>query len=262
MSIEGRVFENELMRAALDAARIGLCVADAGGRIVVLGGDFAEKLDTRADALITHDSMELLVPGLVLPRAREVLSLDAPEISVEATMTRAGGAVSILLFQARTIVHDNDERFRIVTLIDVTDFGVTRDRYIELRRQLDALNSALVVSDARRDDMPIVYVNRRFEEMTGYSAAEVVGRNCRFLQGSLRDQPELARLREAYIRHTSCHVVLDNFRKDGSPFRNELFVSPVFDDSGEVTHYIGMQREFAERTMAVGGAVPAPDAQS
>ena len=254
MSLEGRIFENELMRAALDSARIGLCVIAADGQIVVLGGDVAEKLGCSDAVLVGQHFRSLLVPGLVLNAGAELFALDAPESAAEGRLKRADGKLTMLLFQARTISHRNEGRFRVVSIIDVTSFGITRDRFLELRRQLDALNSAVVVSDARQPDMPIIYVNKRFEQMTGYTADYAVGRNCRFLQGSDRTQPAARKLAEAIKRRQACHVILNNYRRDGTAFANELFVSPVFDQSGELTHFIGLQSEFSGRALLTSGS--------
>lgn len=249
MSLEGRIFENELMRAAMDTARIGLCVIAADGRILVLGGDVEVKLGVPQGILVGQHFRHLLATsGLVLRAGADLLSLDASEISVEARLSRQDGSMAILMFQARTLAHGAEDRYRVLTIIDITDFGITRDRFLDLRRQLDALNSAVVISDAKRPDMPIVYVNKRFEQMTGYAAEYAIGRNCRFLQGADREQPGVHKLVEAIKRRQSCQVMLNNYRRDGSLFFNELFISPVFDESGDLTHYIGLQRQCNERT--------------
>jgi PAS domain S-box-containing protein len=247
VSLEGRIFENELMRDAMQVARIGLCVVDSDRQIIVLAGDFAEKLGLDARALVGENVDAIFASGLLLDRAALILSVDAPETSAEARIRKSDGLETILLFQAKTLDRGDAGKFRVLTLIDITEFGITRDRYLELRHQLDALNTAVVVVDIRTPDMPIVYVNKRFEQMTGYSAEEAVGRNCRFLQGTDREQSGIVKLREAVALRQSCHVVLRNYRKDGSPFQNELLISPVVDESGEVFQFIGLQREINDR---------------
>jgi PAS domain S-box-containing protein len=247
MSLAGRIFENELMRDAMQVARVGLCVTDEGQRVIVLGGDFAEKIGLSAENLIGENVRAIFESRLLLDRAAQILSVDAPETAAEARIRKTDGRDTILLFQARTLDRGEDGRFRVLTLIDITEFGITRDRYIELRQQLDALNTAVVVVDVRSEEMPIVYANKRFERMTGYSVEEAVGRNCRFLQGEDREQEGVVKLRQAIGLRQSCHVVLRNYRKDGSQFQNELLISPVIDESGEVFQYIGLQREIKDR---------------
>jgi PAS domain S-box-containing protein len=247
VSLAGRVFENELMRDAMQIAHIGLCVTDADHQVIVLSGDFLEKLGLTAENLIGRNVRGIFESQLLLDRAEQVLSVDAPETAAEARIRRTDGRDTILMFQARTLDRGVDGRYRVLTLIDITEFGITRDRYLELRHQLDALNTAVVVVDIRSGEMPIVYVNKRFEQMTGYSAEEAVGQNCRFLQRDDREQEGIVKLRQAIALRQSCHVVLRNYRKDGSPFQNELLISPVVDESGEVFQFIGLQREINDR---------------
>ena len=96
-------------------------------------------------------------------------------------------------------------------------------------------------------DLPLVYVNPAFEEMTGYSRVEVQGRNCRFLEGNERNQPALAVVRDALANRRKGVAVLKNFRKDGTPFWNELSLSPIVDDNGKLTHYVGIQSDVTKR---------------
>ena len=109
------------------------------------------------------------------------------------------------------------------------------------RRQWQALNAGVVIADATQPDMPIVFVNATFEAISGYSMQETLGRNCRFLQRDDIDQPGLQTLRKALITKTNGYAVLRNYRKDGSLFYNELFISPVRNEAGLVTHFVGIQ---------------------
>lgn len=120
-----------------------------------------------------------------------------------------------------------------------------------MRRLLDravaASANGIVITDPKQPDNPIVYVNPAFERISGYGAEEVLGRNCRFLQGEERDQPALEELRAALREERECRVVLRNFRKDGALFWNELYISPVHDDGGRLTNFVGVQNDITER---------------
>jgi PAS domain S-box-containing protein len=120
-----------------------------------------------------------------------------------------------------------------------------------LRRLLDravaASSNGIVITDPKVPDNPIVYVNPAFEEISGYAAEEVRGRNCRFLQGGYHEQPALEELREALSEERECRVVLKNVRKDGTPFWNELYVSPVHDEEGRLTNFVGVQNDITQR---------------
>ena len=121
------------------------------------------------------------------------------------------------------------------------------DERLRLRElAIECATNAIILVDAQAPDRPIVHVNRAFQAMTGYAPDEVIGRNCRFLQGDDRDQPDLEKLRAAIVHGTEAAVLLRNYRKDGTLFWNNLRVSPVRDASGEVTHFVGIQSDVTE----------------
>ncbi|AFZ17045.1 adenylate/guanylate cyclase domain-containing protein [Allocoleopsis franciscana] len=126
-----------------------------------------------------------------------------------------------------------------------------KEEELRLSNQAIAASSdGIVIADARKPDMPITYVNPAFERLTGYQAEEVVGRNCRFLQGKDTDQPALNELREAIREGKGCKVILSNYRKNGTLFWNELSVSPIYDAEGNLTHFVGIQSDITERKVA------------
>lgn len=122
---------------------------------------------------------------------------------------------------------------------------------LNLREQAIAASSVgIVLADARLPNMPLIYVNPAFERMTGYTSTEVVGTNCRFLQGQDRDQDAIKELRLAIKTEKSCTVILRNYRKDGMLFWNELHISPIHNDHGKLTHFIGVQTDISDRVTA------------
>ncbi len=109
---------------------------------------------------------------------------------------------------------------------------------------LEQTVNGLVITDMRTEGQPIVHVNAGFERITGYPAHEVIGRNCRFLQGFDNEQPGVARMREAVQRGEACTAVVRNYRKDGSLFWNRVEIGPVRDAiHGELTHYFALQTD-------------------
>jgi PAS domain S-box-containing protein len=121
------------------------------------------------------------------------------------------------------------------------------DRLRLLERAVTASTNSISITDPSRPDSPLVYVNPAFEMTTGYAAEEVLGRNCRFLQGEDRDQPALGKLRAAICEERHCTVVLRNYRKNGTLFYNELSVYPVRDENGRVMNFVGVQNDITER---------------
>jgi PAS domain S-box-containing protein len=106
---------------------------------------------------------------------------------------------------------------------------------------LDECVNGVTLADPDLEDMPIVYANKAFERLTGYSQAEIIGHNCRFLQGPDREQEARYVLAEAIKKHQACEVTLRNYRKDGELFFNRLKISPLFNRKGEIIYYMGLQ---------------------
>lgn len=111
---------------------------------------------------------------------------------------------------------------------------------------------ATVITDPRLPDNPVVAVNEAFERLTGYCAAEAVGRNCRFLRGPDTEPEGSAVLRHAVAEGRAAMAELLNYRRDGSSFHNAVMVAPVFGEDGAPALFIGSQMEVPART--AGGA--------
>jgi diguanylate cyclase (GGDEF)-like protein/PAS domain S-box-containing protein len=111
---------------------------------------------------------------------------------------------------------------------------------------IEASVNAILITNHLVADQPIEYVNPAFERMTGYSSGEVIGRNCRFLQGVDRAQPEIDLLRRAIREGRESRVVLRNYRRNGEAFWAELSISPLHDSNGRVTHYVGVLSDITE----------------
>ena len=116
-----------------------------------------------------------------------------------------------------------------------------------LAMALESTNSGVVITDNRKSDNPIIFCNHAFENMTGYLREEIIGRNCRFLQGSNSEQQTLNPLREALSTGSAITIEVINYRKDGRAFWNELSIAPVRNSEGLVTHFIGMQNDISRK---------------
>nr|MBX2880893.1 PAS domain S-box protein [Granulosicoccus sp.] len=111
----------------------------------------------------------------------------------------------------------------------------------------NALHGGLVITDNSLPDNPVVYCNPGYEKISGYNKEEVLGRNCRFLQGEHTDPAKIELIRDAISEKQDCSVVMRNYRKDGSEFWNGLSVSPVLNTNGETTHFLGLVDDVSER---------------
>lgn len=115
---------------------------------------------------------------------------------------------------------------------------------------LSAIHSGILITDPNDTDHPIIYANDGFSRMTGYSREEVIGVNCRFLQGPETDRNTVAIVRDTIERGDSCNVLLLNYRKDGSTFWNQLDIFPVReheDPDGQLLYFVGVQTDVTER---------------
>ena len=111
---------------------------------------------------------------------------------------------------------------------------------------IEASPIASVVSDPRLPDNPIVAINKAFTDLTGYTADEVVGRNCRFLSGPDTEPWLSDTMREGIRERRTVFVEILNYKKDGTPFRNAVLVAPLYDEAGKLIHFLGSQVELGE----------------
>ncbi|CAA6670213.1 unnamed protein product [Spirodela intermedia] len=170
--------------------------------------------------------------GLAIPSEKDGSKTVPPGSSVDGSKLSLG--LSLELIRASTDSNFGSE-------------GIPRVSQ-ELKDALSTLQQTFVVSDATRPDCPILYASSGFFTMTGYSSKEVIGRNCRFLQGSDTDKLEVAKIRDAVKTGKSYCGRLLNYKKDGTPFWNLLTVTPIRDDGGKVIKFIGMQVEVSKYT--------------
>jgi PAS domain S-box-containing protein len=133
------------------------------------------------------------------------------------------------------------------------DFIVEKDPGLipqVLSKILDSCINGVSLADPDQEDLPLVYVNKAFEEITGYTQEESLGRNCRFLQGTDHDQEDLVKLREAIKNRKPVEVTIRNYRKNGELFYNHLLMNPLFDSKGNLLYFLGVQYDATEEVRA------------
>ncbi|KFM23980.1 Hybrid signal transduction histidine kinase B [Auxenochlorella protothecoides] len=129
-------------------------------------------------------------------------------------------------------------------------------------RALHAVREGIVIASCTLPDMPLVYVNNGFCRLTGYALEEVLGRNCRFLQGPATDKATLDRLRSAIKNGRPAVVQLINYKRNGDPFVNYLSVTPIFSAKGRLSHFVGIQADVTDLTSHKQAALAATHAAS
>ncbi|WP_397459579.1 PAS domain-containing protein [Pseudomonas asplenii] len=119
-----------------------------------------------------------------------------------------------------------------------------------LQLVINASNEGIVVAEQEGEDNILIYANPAFERLTGYSNEEILYQDCRFLQSGDRDQPAMELIREALRTRTPCRHILRNYRKDGTHFWNELSISPVFNETDQLTYFVGVQKDVTAQVKA------------
>jgi PAS domain S-box-containing protein len=241
--------EQEMRLRALVRALPDLwLVIDAEGRYLESAGE-RHPLLVRPFSEIRGRRVDELLPADIAARSMDAIrrAIATGEVQrIEYPLRTGGGEHS---FEARIAPMGGDRTLYL--LRDMTEVRqLARD--VQLMQHVMEAENALPMSvaDATQPDLPLVYVNTAFERLTGYSRAEVLGRNCRFLQHGVAEHPARAALRTALNEGRACTVLLRNRRRDGSLFINELHVAPIRDADGRLTHFIGVQSDVTERSQA------------
>ncbi len=151
-------------------------------------------------------------------------------------------------------VYNNIYRAFTLSISNTGEFSFSnnsiRQDFELLTKALDASITGIIITDNQLPDNPIIYSNAAFERLTGYTRKEIIGHNCRFLQKDDRNQPERKIIRDAVEQGESCVVEIRNYKKNGTLFWNELYMSPIKDEAGTVTHFIGVQNDISRRKQA------------
>ena len=241
------------LAGVIESAMDAIVTVDESHQVIVYNAAAAAMFGVPSAQAIGH-AIERFIP----PRFRKAHGGFVRAFAHDGSTSRTrGGSGQIMALRANgtefpieaSISHVEVEGHPLFTVImrDISE-KLHVERELRLLAAVIASSPQLVmIADARAPDLPIMFVNPAFEAITGYSMAEVIGRNCRFMQGDDREQPERAQLRAAYASGEPCQVVLRNYRKDGSMFWNELNLSSLRDASGVITHFITVQNDVSVR---------------
>lgn len=141
----------------------------------------------------------------------------------------------------------NNKFLVMALIIDITKREAIEVNLMMKSKALQSANNGIIITDALKEDNPIIYFNEAFEKLTGYKKEEILNRNYRFLQVDDRDKKSIKKIQEAIKKGKGCHVEKRNYKKDGTLFWNELHITPIKNKKDEVTHFIGIQNDITER---------------
>ncbi len=251
-SLRATLYERERHQQALDAHAI-VSAADATGTLIYVNDLFCQ--------ISGYSRNELLGRNHRIVKSGE----HPPEFYTDMWRTIARGNIwrgevcnrskdGSLYWVETSIVPFLDHSGRLYQYVsirtDITHIKQAELRLRLLQRAMEASASGISMVDVNQPDMPLIYVNPAFERITGYKRDEVLGRNCRFLHGKETDQPGLDEIRAVLREGRVGEALLHNYRKDGSPFWNDLRIAPVHDEQGRLSHFIGISDDVTERREA------------
>ncbi len=251
---ERRRTEEALLRfrTAMDMSRDAILLIDRESmRYIDVNETACRLFGYSREEMLTMGPVDLN-PGLsreaLAQRLDEAIALagrpSPPEAEGRVNRRRDGSEFPVEVYRVAVPVGGRD--IIVAFTRDISE-QVRAEEATRLReRAIAASDNAIIIADVLQPDSPVIYVNPAFERITGYRADEVIGRNCRFLQGEDRDQPDLNELRAALGEARDARVVLRNYRKDGTLFWSQLSVSPVRDAGGRLTHYVGILQDITE----------------
>ncbi len=239
----------ELLNTVAKNTTDAVFVKDRQGRYLLFNEAAARFVGRPVEEVIGRDDTALFGPEdarFVMDRDRRIMESGQAETE-EEPLTAAG----VRRIYLATKAPFRDSEGRVAGLIGISrDITERKEAEETLRlrdRAVQAATEGIIITDPLQPDNPIIYVSPGFERLTGYSASEILGRNCRFLQGPDTDPDTRKRVREAVAVGQPVSVELLNYRKDGTPFWNRLSISPVRDENGKLAHFVGVQNDVSER---------------
>jgi len=220
-------------------------------------------IDSEGNLILSNHSLNQFLEaiGCNLPRDLEkilpfyFIQNSENEVSViESTYDHVGealiqhGQFCVIRWTRNDYLNEHGELLGAVLIgTNITESKRLESELLIKNKAIDEAQTSIVISDVQQKDSPITYVNKAFETLTGYPAEEVLGRNCRFLQGKDTEPEAVAEIREAISSKQPATITLLNYKKDDTSFYNQLTLNPVFNEKGIVTHILGLQSDVTER---------------
>lgn len=250
---------------AIETAHDGISLLNDDGEFIYVNEAYADIIGYEREELI-GDHFEILFPeeaihiayDEIIPTAKK----DGEWRGKTIFLTNDGEPVTV-----DHLLSFTSEETMICTISETEEAETVREELSLKERAMNEAPIGITISDPARDDNPLIYANDKFAEMTGYDRGEIVGRNCRFLQGEETREEPVAEMRHAIEAEEPVAVELRNYRKNGELFWNRVTIAPLYGEDGELEHFVGFledvtsRRELLEEFSSLG-AVLAHDMQN
>jgi PAS domain S-box-containing protein len=245
-----------LADSVLDTLAARVAVIDETGRIVESNARW-EAFATAHDHPLVPDTDRPYLDALLQSPSEQAVTVagrlqalfDADSDADGEYPYHADADGEALIVRYAALDHEG-ERYAAVTHVGRADRSETAADLRLKERAMDEAPVGITISDPDLDDNPVIYANAAFERITGYPTTEVIGRNCRFLQGDGTDPEAVARLRRAVDNWEPVTVELRNYRRNGEEFWNQVTIAPLYDEDGEPSHFVGFQQDVTARKQA------------
>ncbi len=238
-------------RAAINHAAVGICHADKYGQFILANKKMCQILGYQESELRGKSMDDITYPP-DREKSRNMIFklLQKPDsnLKLEQRYLRHDGTV-IWAQATYSVTASADGNIDTIMAV-VEDISERKQLEYSLRlsnRALESSGNGVIITNANDPNSSIIFANTAFCRITGYNLEEALGRNCRFLQNGDHEQAELKMIHTALAKQEAVHVVVRNYRKDGSLFWNDLSISPVPDEYGVVTHFIGILNDITKQ---------------
>ncbi|WP_020475454.1 PAS domain S-box protein [Zavarzinella formosa] len=239
---------SELLHAVAESTTEAVFVKDREGRYLLFNPAAARFVGKPVGEVLGRTDDHIFEPASarsVMAKDRAIMESGIPNTS-EEELTAAGITRTYLVTKAP---HRNPAG-EIIGLVGISrDVSDIKRAELELRlrdRAIQAVSQGILITDPNQPDNPIIYVSPSCERLTGYKSEEMLGRNCRFLQGRDTDRETVRAIRAAIDARRPVTTELLNYRKDGTPFWNNLAIAPVM-DGDRLSHFIAVQTDVSDR---------------
>jgi len=249
---EARRQSEERFRKAFEESPIGMALISLEGEWQQVNPAMSEMLGYSEAELQGIDFQTITHPddlGADLKLAARLLVGEIPTYRLQKRYIHKNGTYVWGLLSGSIVRNEvGDPLYFIAQIVDISEIKRLEESLRVLERAVNFSSAGTAIIDATDyANMPILYVNDAFTRISGYPRAELIGQNIRILNRGELDQPGFEEIRSAIRERRPCTTTVRAYRKDGSPFWNEIWLAPVFDEAGKMTHFVTTQLDVTER---------------